>query len=187
MKLFNKIIFISCLLITLRGYSQINQEYCVLLSTVLNHSIFQHLPFTLVDTIYVYEDGEKHFSECDFSNEEKKFYYTWNNYEKWWMKDGNIDSQLIYAVKSIVRTTDTGVIYRTSLLIQISFKQGKQSVVAVDDKCRNKIRYYLLSYKKYISVWIAWKADPNSSINQVVCLTYKKKKNDYILISYGMS
>ncbi|MCR5190715.1 MAG: hypothetical protein K6C07_04870 [Bacteroidales bacterium] len=191
MKLFKKILILSCFLVpvVVQGQqSQADGDGCKLLERVLDHSLFKEMPFSLVDTVYVYEEGENLFSPCGvFANPEGKFHYSWSQSERGWFAVAQNDSQLFAGVRKMIRATDTVLFYRTSLLVTLSVRQGKQSMMAFEDESRHRLRYRLCPYRKYVTVWVVWKRDPVSPVNEVAALTYRKKKGEYILVAYGRS
>ena len=188
MNLLKKTLIPLCLLVPVVAHGQMDASCCKLVERVLNDTILKGMPFSLVDTIYVYEEGEKHFSSCGvFTNPEGKYHYSWSRSERGWFTIAQNDSQTLAGVRRMTRITDTAVFYRTSLLVTLSVRQGKQSMVAIEDESRHRIRYRLCSYRKYATVLVAWKTDPLSPVNEVIILTYRKKKGDYLLVACGVS
>jgi hypothetical protein len=180
-KILNSLALCAIMLLCAAVHGQNPADDCMLIKEVLNHNFFQSTPFSLVDTIYVYEKGEKRFADCDvFGIQGGKFYYTWEKVAPVVIRD----SASLHDGKYMKCSTDSGTVYyKTSLLITVYIKQGKQSWKSVEDKSLHPVRHLLSSYRKYSSVWISWSERLDSS----VCMTFKKKKGGYVLVSVGQS
>ena len=77
-KILNSLALCAIMLMCPAVHGQNRADDCLLIKEVLNHKLFQSVPFSLVDTVYVYEKDEKRFADCDvFGSQGGKFYYAW--------------------------------------------------------------------------------------------------------------
>ena len=180
-KILNSLALCAIMLMCPAVHGQNRADDCLLIKEVLNHKLFQSVPFSLVDTVYVYEAGEKRFADCDvFGSQGGKFYYAWEKVAPVVIRN----SASLNDGKYMKCSTDSGTVYyKTSLLVTVYVKKGKQSWKAVEDKSLHPVRHFLSSYRKYSSVWISW----SERIDSSVCMTFKKKKGGYVLVSVGQS